>query len=470
MAGRDALWRLGAGEIVAGIAEKRFSARDVVESVIERVASVNDQVNALVSLQPEAALAQADELDTRQAAGEPLLPLHGVPVTTKINTDQAGLPTTNGTRFFADKIAARDDACVENIRAAGAVLIGRSNAPAMSMRWTTENDIHGRTLNPWDRNLVPGGSSGGAGVAVTLGMGPIAQGNDGGGSIRMPAFCAGVVGLRPTVGRVPAAAADPEQPRSFGAGILSAQGPIGRTAQDVRMLLAAMAAPSDRDSNFVPVPLDLAANRGPCKVAVCYDPTGTGVEDWTRESIRFAAERLSKAGYEVVEASPPDFSEAADTWHALASHARFAMGPLIEQHGDEGARQLNRRVQKWNTFEPGRFVKALDRRSMLQRRWDRFFRDHPLLVIPVMTGKPFAVGFDGQGEDAMIEMFRQLAPMLPASALGYPAASVPTALIDGLPGGVQLLAARWDEARILHAAEFVQGDFMAGPADPAWEV
>ncbi len=460
------LWRLTAREIVDGIASREFSARDVVSSTLARIDAINGKVNALVSVQSDAALARADELDADLHAGKPLLPLQGVPVTTKINTDQQGLPTTNGTHFFADKIAARDDACIANIRAAGAVLIARSNAPAMSMRWTTENDVHGRTLNPWNAEVVPGGSSGGAGVSVALGMGPIAHGNDGGGSIRMPAFCAGVVGLRPTVGRVPSAPGDENQDRSFGAGILSANGPLARTAEDTRMLLAAMAAPSDRDQVYAPVPFDPRADRGPCKVAICVDPTGTGVDDWTRASMEMAAKRLRDAGYEVVEATPPDFNDAVATWHAIGSHARFAMGPFIEKHGDEGARQLNRRVQAWNTFEPGRFVKALDRRSSLMRKWHGFFRDHPLLVTPVMTGKPFAVGFDSTSEDAMHEMFRLIAPMMPGSVLGIPAASVPTARIDRLPAGVQILAARWDEARILHAAEIVQADFMHGPIDP----
>lgn len=463
MGSTDTLWTLSARAVVDGIAAGRFTARDVVSATLARVEAVDGRVNALVSVQAEDALARADELDAHAAAGKPLLPLHGVPVTTKINTDQRGLPTTNGTRFFADRIAADDDACVANLRKAGAVLIGRSNAPAMSMRWTTENDLHGRTLNPWNADVVPGGSSGGAGVAVAVGMGPIAHGNDGGGSIRMPAFCAGVVGLRPTVGRIPAAAADEAQGRSFAAGLISTQGPLGRTADDVRMAFAAMAAPSDRDPVQVPVPFDPAANASPCRVALCVDPTGTGVDGWTEASLRLAAERLQAAGYEVVEASPPHFADAVELWHAIASQARFAMGPLIEQHGDEGARILNRRVQQWNTFEPGRFIAALDRRTGLQKAWDRFLRDHPLLLVPVMNGRPFAVGYDSGSEAAMHEMFRLLAPMLPASALGYPAASVPTAVFDGLPAGVQLMAARFDEARILHAAAIVQGEFADGP-------
>lgn len=463
MGSTDMLWTLPARAIVDGVAAGRFTVRDVVSSTLARVDAVNGKVNALVSVQAEDALAQADMLDAHVQAGKPPLPLHGVPVTTKVNTDQRGLPTTNGTRFFADRIAADDDACVANLRKAGAVLIGRSNAPAMSMRWTTENDVHGRTLNPWNAEVVPGGSSGGAGVAVAVGLGPVAHGNDGGGSIRMPAFCAGVVGLRPTVGRIPAAAADEAQGRSFAAGLISTQGPLGRTVDDVRMSFAAMSAPSERDPVQLPVPFDPAANAAPCRVALCMDPSGTGVDGWTEASLRLAAERLKAAGYEVVEATPPHVADAVDLWHAIASQARFAMGPFIEQHGDEGAGILNRRVQQWNTFEPGRFVAALDRRTGLQKAWDRFLRDHPLLLVPVMNGRPFAVGYDSSSEAAMHEMFRLLSPMLPASALGYPAASVPTAVLDGLPGGVQLMAARFDEARILHAAAIVQGDFADGP-------
>jgi len=467
MGGASELWRASAREIVDGIKARSFSARDVVSSVIDRVDALNDKVNALVSVQHEDALARADELDADLAAGKPVLPLQGVPITTKINTDQRGVPTTNGVHFFADRVPMDDDACIANLRKAGAVIIGRSNAPAMSMRWTTENDIHGRTYNIWNRDVVPGGSSGGAAVAVATGMGPIAQGNDGGGSIRMPAFCAGVIGLRPTVGRVPAAAGDPNQPKAFGAGLISAHGPIGRSADDIRLMMKALVTPTYRDPSHVPLPFDALQGRAPCRVAVAFDPTGNGTDAWTRAALDHAASRLSDAGYDVVEATPPNYNDAVALWHALGSHARSAMGPLIEKHGDEGARMLNRYVQAWNTYEPSRFVAALDRRTLLQRQWDLFMQDYPLLLMPVLNSKPFAVGFDSTSQEAVIEMFGILAPMMPSSSLGLPAASVPTRLEDGLPGGVQLLATRWEEARILNAAEIIQGDFMTRPVDPA---
>lgn len=464
------LWQLTVRQIVDGIARREFTAREVMEDTLKRVDQVNDGVNALVSVQAESAFQRADELDANLAAGRPMLPLQGVPVSTKVNSDQRGVPTTNGTHFFAGRIPERDEASISNIRKSGAVLFARSNAPAMSMRWTTENDIHGRTLNPWDRERVPGGSSGGASVAVATGQGPIAHGNDGGGSLRMPAFCAGVVGLRPTVGRVPSAPSDENQPRPFAGGLLSVQGPIGRTVEDVSLLLAAMCAANGRDPNHVPIPFDPPANSEKCRIALCYDPSGGGIDGWTERSVRHAADALADAGYEVVEAAPPQFADAVELWHAIASHARNAMGPLIEQHGDEGARLLHRGVQKYNTFEPTRFISALDRRTAMIRRWDLFFQEFPLLLCPVMNGKPFTVGFDTGGDAAISEMFRLLAPLMPASALGYPAISVPTQIIEGLPGGAQLMAGRFEEARILHAARIVQGDFArALPIDPKFD-
>src|SRR5699024_9136974 len=140
--------------------------------------------------------------DRRRAAGEKLGPLHGVPVAIKINSDQAGYATTQGVVAFKEAIAAEDSPHVASLRRAGAVLMGRSNSPAFAYRWFTNNDLHGRTLNPWDASRTPGGSSGGASSAVASGMVPIAGGNDIGGSVRYPAYACGVVGLRPTVGRV----------------------------------------------------------------------------------------------------------------------------------------------------------------------------------------------------------------------------------------------------------------------------
>src|SRR5262245_20283520 len=182
--------------------------------------------------------------------GEPLGVLHGVPVTTKVNTDQRGCPTDNGVAAYKGLVPDADSAVVANLRRAGAIVIGRTNTPCYSMRWFTDNDLHGRTLSPWDPRITPGGSSGGAAAAVASGIGPIAQGNDIAGSVRYPAYCCGVVGLRPSYGRVPSYNPTAAPP-AIASQLMAVQGPLARTVADLRLGFAAMAVPDARDPRGV---------------------------------------------------------------------------------------------------------------------------------------------------------------------------------------------------------------------------
>src|SRR5215475_13231309 len=198
---------------------------------------------------------QADRVDAAIAKGESVGPLAGVPVTVKVNVDQAGFATTNGLKLQKDAIASVNNPVVENLVKAGAVILGRTNCPAVSYRWFTSNLIHGDTKNPRDPAITPGGSSGGAGAAVAAGIGHIAHGTDIAGSIRYPAYACGVHGLRPTVGRIPAF--NPGLPeRPIGPQISAVSGPLARTIGDIRIALAAMSAYDYRDPWWVPAPLE----------------------------------------------------------------------------------------------------------------------------------------------------------------------------------------------------------------------
>jgi len=200
----DDLWRLDATELARLIRLGQVSSREATQSCLTRLHAVNPKINAVVRILEEEALVAATVADEAPARGASLGPLHGVPVTTKVNTDQAGCPTDNGVVAFRDNIATRDAPVVANLRRAGAIVIGRTNTPAFSMRGFADNALHGRTLNPRDPALSAGGSSGGAGAAVATGIGPIAHGNDIAGSVRVPALFNGVVGLRVSLGRIPA--------------------------------------------------------------------------------------------------------------------------------------------------------------------------------------------------------------------------------------------------------------------------
>ena len=197
------LWRWPASNLAQAISTRQISSREAVTSCLVRLEEVNPRINAVVDVMADDALAAADHADEIIARREAVGPLHGVPVTIKINVDCVGRTTTNGVVAFQDRIAKTDSPPVANWRKAGAIVIGRTNVPPFSARFFTDNALYGRTLNPWDVARTPGGSSGGAAAAVATGIGPLAHGNDRAGSIRYPAFACGVAGLRPTIGVVP---------------------------------------------------------------------------------------------------------------------------------------------------------------------------------------------------------------------------------------------------------------------------
>ena len=239
------LWTWDAVDLAEAIGTRRISSREAVQSSLDRMQAVNPKINAVVESRADEALAAADAADRAVAAGEALGPLHGVPVTIKVNVDQKGYATTNGISAFADLQAPSDSPVVVNWKKAGAVIVGRTNTPAFSMRWFTDNALHGPTYNPWHRDLTVGGSSGGAAASVATGMVAIAHGNDIGGSVRFPAMCNGLVGLRPSYGRVPSFNATAKGGGSVAAQLMAVQGPLART---VRGASAASSATARRAS------------------------------------------------------------------------------------------------------------------------------------------------------------------------------------------------------------------------------
>src|SRR6201990_2996283 len=265
------LWRLSAEDIAALIKSKKVSAKEAATAALARLDAVNPAINAVVDHRPADVLAQAGAIDAAIARNEDAGPLAGVPVTVKVNIDQAGFATTNGLKLQRDVIAKTNSPVVDNLRKAGAVILGRTNCPAFSYRWFTSNLIHGDTKNPRDPGLTPGGSSGGAGAAAAPGIVHMRDGPDIRGSIPYPAYACGVHGLRPTIGRIPAF--NPGLPeRTIGPQISAVSGPLARTIGDIRIALAAMSAYDHRDPWWVPAPLEGPAT--PKRVAMCLNPDG----------------------------------------------------------------------------------------------------------------------------------------------------------------------------------------------------
>src|SRR3954464_7932335 len=298
------LWRLSAADLASLVRAKKVSAMDAATAALARLDAVNPKINAVVDYRPEDVLAHARGIDAMIARGEDAGPLAGVPVTVKVNIDQQGFATTNGLKLQRDVIAKTNSPVIDNLRKAGAVILGRTNCPAFSYRWFTTNLIHGDTKNPRDPGITPGGSSGGAGSAVAAGIGHFAHGTDIAGSIRYPAYACGVHGLRPTIGRVAAFnAALPE--RTIGPQISAVSGPLARSIGDLRIALAAMAAPDMRDPWWVPAPLE-----GPPRAkraALCLRPEGGEIVPEVAAAVADAGKRLERAGWvvEEIENTPP---------------------------------------------------------------------------------------------------------------------------------------------------------------------
>ncbi|MCX7893852.1 MAG: amidase, partial [Burkholderiales bacterium] len=293
----EPLWSWSAAAIAARVRLRHASAVEVARAALERLDAVNPRIGALTRVLADEALAAAARIDAEVARGHDPGPLAGVPVTVKQNVDQSGCATDNGVVAWRDLVAAEDSPVVANLKAAGAVIIGRTNTPAFSLRWDTDNALHGPTFNPFDRSRVPGGSSGGAAAAVACGVGAIAHGNDLGGSVRYPAYCCGVVGIRPTFGRVPAFNATAPAERPYLTGLMSVQGPLARSVDDLELALAAMARADTRDPWWTPAPLAPSHAVAPrsVRVAVLDSPDdfgGAAIDPAVAGAVRTAADWL----------------------------------------------------------------------------------------------------------------------------------------------------------------------------------
>ena len=451
------LWQLSAADLAACIAQRETSARAATESVLARIAVANPQVNALASVMSESALRAADAADAAQARGEALGPLHGVPVTIKVNIDVQGEATTDGVVAFKDNIATSDSPLVQSMREAGAIIVGRNNAPAFSLRWFTDNAFHGRTLNPFNPGVTPGGSSGGAAAATAMGMGAIAHGNDYGGSIRYPAWACGVVGLRTTVGRVPSYKASAPN-RIISNQQMSVQGPLTRTVADARLALQVMSQGTPLDPQWVPAPLDYADSTKPTRVAVFRSWSHSPVDPTASAAVDQAAKWLQAAGYTVEEVEPPHFAEvSAMQFQMVMNDMRRGGEPFMREHGDDA---LRRALAHYMAIQPvwdrDQYLEALTRRFNIARDWAVFLERYPVLLMPNSWERQFAVDDDLRSPERTAQILLAQAPMLSTATLGLPGLSVPTGLMDSLPVGVQLVATKFREDRMLAAGEVIE--------------
>ncbi len=450
-------WRASASVLAPAIARRDITARAAVEAVLARIDACNPEANALVEVMHAQARQQADAADAKQTRGEALGPLHGVPITIKVNVDVQGHATTDGVPLLKDNLAQSDSPLVQSLREAGAIIVGRSNTPAFSVRWFTDNDLHGRTLNPFDAGVTPGGSSGGAAAAVALGMGAIAHGNDYGGSIRYPAWACGVVGLRPTVGRIPSYKASAPN-RILSNQMMSVQGPLTRCVADARLALAVMAQGSPTDPGWNPVPLTFADAQQPVRVAMMARHPAYDVDPSVEAAVRQAAQWLSAAGYAIEEVQAPRFEEGAALWNQLVQDdMRRGAQAAIEAHAGAGTRNaLHGYMANLPGLDRDQTLDAYAERFNILREWGEFMARYPLILMPNSWQRQFPIDADQRGDDAVKALLQAQAPLLGTAMMGLPGLSVPTGLAQGLPTGVQLVAWRYREDQALAAGEVIE--------------
>ncbi|SEC69835.1 amidase [Nocardioides exalbidus] len=450
-----------AREQAAAVRDGTISATELLELHLDRIEERNPELNAIVSLDAERARAWAAVADQAQASGEETGPLHGLPFAVKDTHALKGWPHTFGSPVYADHVADHDELLVERLRGAGVVFVGKTNVPEFASGSHTFNPVFGVTRNPVDPTRSAGGSSGGAACALASGMVPLADGSDMGGSLRNPASFCGVVGMRPSLGRVP------EWPLYNQWETTSVGGPMARNVGDVALLLSVLAGPDprapqalgDAGTTFAP-PLAPAPIAG-LKVATSIDlGAAFEVDHRVADVVRATAARLSDAGAAVTEAHP-DLSLADDTFRTLrAWHFQAKLGRLLADNPTSFKPSLEANIRAGEPLTGADVARGYAQRTSLSETMRLFFGHHDVLLLPTSQVPPFPVEHEFPETINGNEMPDYLAWMRSAyfiSVTGCPAISVPAGTTpEGLPVGVQLVARHGADRQLLEVAAAVE--------------
>jgi amidase len=460
---------LTARGIAAKVRAGELSAAEVVDAHLQRIADVNPGVNAIVDVYDRSARQAAAEADRRQVNGEELGPMHGVPVTVKMNIDVEGEPTTWGVPAFAGQRATLDAPVVERMRAAGAIILGRTNLPDMALRVHTDSSLYGLTRNPWNANRTCGGSSGGEAVSLATGMSAIGLGNDIGGSLRNPATCCGIASIRPSRHRVPDAATTAPGAGGYAVQSLNVQGPMARNLADVRLGLSVIAGTHPRDPSTVPSTAGLGMPARPLRVALLPEPPGGGTDAEVASAVRSSGRVLERHGHHVEEVVPPRYEDALHVWGGVLTGG---LAPTFESiwsvlgHDARaflaGSRAASRR------FDLATFCALIEQQRVIAELWAGFFELYDVILSPVWARLPFTVGTDVVNVALVGETFR---PVQPANLLGLPSAVTSVAKAttnDGeIPIGVQVIGPWLADERCLATAEIIEAELaLVTPIDP----
>jgi amidase len=445
-----------AREQVAAVRAGEISARELLELHLARIAERNPELNAIVSLDEERARENAAAADEALTSGEEVGPLHGLPFAFKDTHDVAGWRTTYGSPLFADHVPDVDELLVERVRGAGVVVMGRTNVPEFAAGSHTFNRVFGTTLNPVDPTRSAGGSSGGAACALASGMVPLADGSDMGGSLRNPASFCGVVGLRPSLGRVPSWPTDNLWETT------SVGGPMARNVGDLALLLSVMAGPDPRvpvalgDPGIVFAP-PVSGTLAGLRVALSVDLGGVLEVDAEVASVVTGSAAVFESAGATVSSAYPKLPEADDTFRTLRAWTfQAGLGPLLAEHPDGLKKSLADNIRAGEHLTGADVARAYTQRTHLSERMREFFTTHDLLVLPTSQVPPFPADqeypaeINGKPMGTYLDWMRACYLI---TVTGCPAISVPFGRTsDGLPVGVQLVAAHGADRFLLEVA------------------
>lgn len=436
-------------ELAAAIRDRKISAIEALDAHLAQIDRHNEAVNAVVNLDRECARERAKKADAALARGNVVGPLHGVPFTLKDTHETADMKTTVGFSPFADYVAKADSPVVARLKAAGGILMAKTNVATMLGDWQSDNPLFGRTSNPWNLARTSGGSSGGAAAAVAAGMTPFDIGTDMQNSIRLPATFCGVYGLKPTEHRVSLAGAFPDPGGAArSVRLMSCLGPLARNVDDLALIYKIIAGPDEADTDLAPVPVEAmpAVNLKSLRIAVAPSFPGFPVAGDIAAAVEVLAKQLQAAGVPVEQAKLPKLD-----LHDDLKQGGDLIGMMLEAVQPEPLE---------NPTPVSRWFEALARRDLSILAWDAFFENCDALLCPVAMTMAFPHCEPGTPID--VDGQEQSYWMLPAYGAvfnysGHPALTIPCGHDrDRLPIGLQLVGRRWSEARLLGIAKAIE--------------
>jgi amidase len=442
------------------IRTKKASAEDVVTAHLEKITSVNPPLNAVVQLCLERALQEARGADAQLASGASTGPLHGVPFTIKDNFDTAGVISTAGTKGRAAFVPNEDATVVSRLRAAGGILLGKTNTPELTMAFETDNLVYGRTNNPHDSARTSGGSSGGAAAIVAAGGSPFDIGSDTGGSIRIPSHFCGSAGFKPTAGLVPKTG----HILPFGGTVdaMTQIGPMARRVEDLALILPIIAGTDQRDPSAVPVALPPWEPTGLKTLRLAFMTDNGLVEPVAivKEAVRSAANIFAKSGAQVKQIRPPGIEESFDLTIALWSADGGAVFiDTLQKFGTTEVHPFMRGVLdlcRTNEKSGQEFGRLLLRQAAFQKEMLAFMEGYDLLLSPVFPTPAIA-----HGATSDFEVFRGFSYTMAHNLTGWPAGVIRFASSpEGLPVGIQLAARPFHDQILLAAMQYLEGSLV----------